>query len=79
MSMETVSAAAGNIEVMFLGGVGDDPFTPTSEHSAGAGFRGTNPAAAYCRRGVFHQGPNRTASALSGFCPEEFAAMFGGA
>jgi hypothetical protein len=34
MSMETVSAAAGNIEVMFLQQMGSDPFTPTPERAA---------------------------------------------
>src|SRR5215470_3462614 len=34
MAMETVSAAGGNIEVMFLQQVGNDPFTPTLERAA---------------------------------------------
>src|SRR5437660_8979387 len=34
MSMETVSGAGGNIEVMLLQQVGSDPFTPTLERAA---------------------------------------------
>ena len=34
MAMETVSAAGGNIELMFLQQVGNDPFTPTLERAA---------------------------------------------
>src|ERR1700722_16736323 len=34
MAMETLAAADGNIEIMFLRQIGDDPFTPTPERSA---------------------------------------------
>jgi phosphatidylserine/phosphatidylglycerophosphate/cardiolipin synthase-like enzyme len=34
MAIETVSAAGGNVEVMFLQQVGNDPFTPTPERAA---------------------------------------------
>jgi phosphatidylserine/phosphatidylglycerophosphate/cardiolipin synthase-like enzyme len=34
MAMETVSAADGNIELMFLRQMGDDPFVPTAERAA---------------------------------------------
>ena len=34
MAIETVSAAGGNIELMFLQQVGNDPFTPTLERAA---------------------------------------------
>jgi hypothetical protein len=34
MAMETVSAAGGKLELMFLQQVGNDPFTPTLERAA---------------------------------------------
>ena len=34
MAMETLAAADGNIEIMFLRQIGDDPFTPTPERTA---------------------------------------------
>ena len=37
MAMETLAAADGNIEIMFLRQIGDDPFTPTPERTAQIG------------------------------------------
>jgi hypothetical protein len=37
MAMESVSAAGGNIEIMFLQQMGDDPFISTPERTAQIG------------------------------------------